>query len=107
MVSKLKSLFSKTNRIEIQGLLKSGAIILDVRTKAEFSRGHAAGSVNIPLHELEGSIGELDREATLLLCCATGIRSRQALQMLNQLGFKNVHDGGGWQTIQQNMHENN
>ncbi|MBP9209862.1 MAG: rhodanese-like domain-containing protein [Saprospiraceae bacterium] len=91
----------------IPDLLKGGVIILDVRTQAEFRRGHVAGSINIPLQELEGSIGELDREANLILCCATGVRSRMALQLLHKRGFTNVHDGGGWQTLKHCMHGNN
>ena len=38
-------------------------------------------------------------EGNLVLCCASGGRSGQATTFLQQNGFSNVYNGGGWQTV--------
>ena len=52
----LKMLTSNSN---VENYLQEGALLLDVRTKAEFLAGHHAGAVNIPLQELEVRLKEL------------------------------------------------
>ncbi|WP_339924467.1 rhodanese-like domain-containing protein [uncultured Cyclobacterium sp.] len=74
---------------------KQGTII-DVRTPMEFSGGNVAGSINIPLHELDKRKEELTSfEHPLVLCCASGGRSAQATQYLKQQGI-DCHNGGSW-----------
>lgn len=48
-------------RRRIPALLQDGAQMVDVRSPAEFAGGHASGSVNIPLPELDQRMQELDR----------------------------------------------
>lgn len=74
---------------------KKGTIV-DVRTRAEYSGGHVAGSVNIPLNELPGRMDELKQmEKPVVLCCASGMRSAQAENYLNQKGLESLN-GGSW-----------
>lgn len=73
------------------------ALVLDVRTRAEFGGGHVAGSLNIPLDELPRRLDELDRTRPILVCCASGIRSAQAQRLLQSSGFPEVHNAGPWQ----------
>ena len=47
-------------------------IILDVRNPGEYEKGHVAGSVNIPVDELRGRIGELQRDKEIFVHCAVG-----------------------------------
>jgi NADPH-dependent 2,4-dienoyl-CoA reductase/sulfur reductase-like enzyme/rhodanese-related sulfurtransferase len=71
-------------------------IVVDVRTPEEFRSGAYPGAVNIPLDELQTRISELgnmSREITLY--CASGARSAYGQQVLQQLGFANVKNGGG------------
>ena len=77
-------------------LKQSGAIIVDVRSPLEFSSGHAEGSINIPLPELEVRAKNLDRSKTILLCCASGARSGMAASILKRAGFKDVINAGPW-----------
>lgn len=63
---------------------KQGTIV-DVRSRGEFSGGHVAGSINIPLQEITGRMDELKSlEQPLVLCCASGNRSGQATSFLSQ-----------------------
>ncbi len=71
--------------------------LLDVRSRGEFASGHIDGATNLPLDELVARIGEVapDKSAPLLLCCASGMRSRMAAALLTQMGYGRVQDGGG------------
>jgi rhodanese-related sulfurtransferase len=84
---------------KISALKGAGAQVVDVRTRAEFSSGHAAGSLNIPLDQLESRLGELDRARPVLVCCATGSRSAFAKSVLQSAGFAEVHNAGPWQRV--------
>lgn len=73
--------------------------ILDVRTRVEFRGGHVAGSVNIPLQEIDQRMDELRNLAQpLVLCCASGNRSGQAHRYLSQQGIE-CCNGGSWLTV--------
>lgn len=72
------------------------AYIIDVRTPGEFSGGHVAGSINIPLQEIQARLSELKAmDAPLILCCASGGRSGQATHFLSQQGIE-CYNGGSW-----------
>ena len=82
------------NRIE--EVLKSGnAMIVDVRTPAEFMGGHVAGSINIPLNEVPARIDEFKGMKQVVLCCASGARSQNATFYLQQNGVE-CYNGGSW-----------
>ena len=58
-------------------LKKNGAIILDVRSPAEYAGGHIEGSKNIPVDKLKGNLNFLnDKNKAIITCCASGMRSR-------------------------------
>jgi len=77
---------------------KRGTII-DVRSPEEYRGGAVAGSINIPLQEIPHRVDELKNYAQpLVLCCASGGRSGQADQYLNQIGFDCIN-GGPWTTV--------
>ena len=76
--------------------VSSEPLIVDVRSKEEFSGGAFPGAVNIPVDELPKRIGELgSRSRELTLYCASGARSAYGQRVLLQLGFTNVKNGGG------------
>lgn len=81
---------------ELPRLIKEGAIFVDVRTPAEFAAGARPGSLNIPLDSLEKRAGELDKEKTIILSCASGARSGMAAGLLKQRGFLKVINAGSW-----------
>lgn len=80
-------------------LIASGkATLVDVRTPEEFEGGHVANSVNIPLHELPLHLDELRKMNTIVLCCASGTRSRNATAVLQKEGIA-CENGGAWMEI--------
>jgi len=71
-------------------------IIVDVRSKEEFSGGAYPGAVNIPVDELQHRISELgSKSREITLYCASGARSGYGQRVLQQLGFTSVKNGGG------------
>lgn len=77
-------------------LLAEGAVVVDVRSPAEFRQGSRPGSINIPLTDLPARSKELDREKTIVLCCASGARSGMAVGILKANGFERVVNAGPW-----------
>lgn len=72
-------------------------MVIDVRTREEFSGGAYPGAVNIPLDELANRVNELGKnpERPIVVYCASGARSAYAQKMLSQLGYHQVKNGGG------------
>lgn len=79
-------------------LLKQGALVVDVRTAAEFKSRHLPGAVNIPLGDLSNEAPRHlpDKGRGLLLHCLSGARSGVARQRLMALGYMNVHNLGSY-----------
>ena len=73
-----------------------GAILLDVRTPQEYREGRIPGSQNIPLQALDNvrAVAE-NKDIPLYVYCRSGGRSRQAVQRLGQMGYRNVTNIGG------------
>ncbi|MCM0605680.1 MAG: rhodanese-like domain-containing protein [Xanthomonadaceae bacterium] len=93
--------FFKMKRVreQIPELIKSGAVIVDVRSAAEFSNGHAAKSINIPLDRISQEKSKLDLDKPVIVCCASGTRSGMAVGLLMAQGFKTVLNAGSWNSI--------
>ena len=73
-----------------------GAVLLDVRTPQEYRDGHIPGSKNVPLQTIDkvASVAE-NKDAVLYVYCYSGTRSRQAVSLLQQMGYTNVNNIGG------------
>ena len=92
----IKKLFGG-NSEEIKALVENGAVIIDVRTPGEFSGGHDAKAVNIPLDTLDKNINKIKSyKKPIVLCCASGMRSSRAKGVLLNKGIQDVHDAGAW-----------
>ncbi len=71
-------------------------VLLDVRTVDEYRSGHIAGSMNIPLGNLNQVTGKVnDKDTPIFVHCFSGARSRQAETQLARLGYTNVKNIGG------------
>lgn len=97
MINTLRNIFGLGPKVNYKELIADGAMVIDVRTKGEFSSGHAKGSVNIPLDQLGSAVKKLkDKDKTIITCCASGMRSASAKAILRANGFNNVHNAGSW-----------
>jgi rhodanese-related sulfurtransferase len=98
MIDAIKKLFGITS-VDYEELVKNGAKIIDVRTPGEFQGGHIKKSVNYPLQSLQGKLKKLDKNATYIMVCASGMRSGSAKGIMKRQGFVNVHNGGSWASL--------
>ncbi len=101
MIEALKSLLGLGPKVDYAELVKKGAIVLDVRTKGEYSSGHIRGSLNIPVDQLSNNTSRFtDKNKVIITCCASGMRSGAAKSMLKSKGYTQVFNGGSWMSLQ-------
>lgn len=76
-------------------------VILDVREQEEYDSGHIPGAVLLPVGTIdEDTAAEVipEKDATLLVYCRSGNRSRTAASALAELGYTNIYEFGGINT---------
>lgn len=96
MIETLKKLFGGRDSTDFGKLIKDGATILDVRSKSEFSQGHVKGAINIPVDQLANNLKNLKKDEVIITCCASGMRSSSAKELLESKGYTKVFNAGGW-----------
>lgn len=83
-----------TSLLSISAFAKD--IILDVRTPQEFTTSHTKTAINIDFknQNFREEIQKLDKNKNYKLYCRSGNRSAQALELMKELGFKNLENLG-------------
>jgi phage shock protein E len=83
---------------EAADYVKKGAMIVDVRTPAEFDTGHLMQAVNMPLDRIDILLPSTvrDKDKVILLHCQSGLRSGLAKSKLAGLGYKNAYNLGSY-----------
>ena len=72
-----------------------GAVILDTRPRDAFEAWHWPGASLRDLPQLERDFGELDRDATYVLCCAEGVRTAYLAEVMQRAGYEAYSFLGG------------
>ena len=76
-------------------LVASGAKLVDVRSTGEFASGHLPNAINVPVQSLGAGVSKLgQKDAPLILYCASGARSAMARSTLKRMGFTQVYNLG-------------
>jgi rhodanese-related sulfurtransferase len=73
-------------------------VVIDVRTPDEYASGHleaATLQLDFRAPDFKDKLDKLDRNAVYLIYCRSGHRSGQALAMMKDMGFMNIHDIAG------------
>jgi len=78
--------------------LKKGALVIDVRSEAEYREQHLPGTINIPLDRLGDDIARHapKKEQPLLLHCRSGARSGMGTSALKKMGYQHVLNLGSY-----------
>jgi phage shock protein E len=100
----LLGMFSQKDTVEnIQEYLTRGAVVIDVRTIAEWNESHIEGSKHIVLNTIPENL-ELIKglHKPIIAVCKSGGRSQSATDFLSQNGL-DVINGGPWQQVAQFM----
>lgn len=86
---------------EVEQRIADGAVVIDVRTPAEYEAGHLDDALNIDFNapDFKGQIGKLDRDGSYVVYCKSGNRSGQAKAVMDQMGFTDVYDGGAYSDL--------
>ena len=85
---------------KIQEYLKNGAVVLDVRTDAEYAEGHVDGSEHIVLDRIPGNIATIkDFGKQVIAVCRSGARSERAKDLLLDNDIDAIN-GGPWQNVE-------
>jgi rhodanese-related sulfurtransferase len=102
------TVLAQTGRLNVnqfsEKVQAANTIIVDIRTASEFKSGTIPGAVNIDFYQpdFKQRINLLDKKKNLLIYCASGNRSGQALPLVGSLGFKSVNDLQGGITAWKN-----
>jgi rhodanese-related sulfurtransferase len=99
MLQFIKKLLGFGPKVDISALIVQGAIVVDVRTPAEYKDGHFKGSINLPLQTLGNQMNKLKKDQVIVTCCRSGSRSGMARRQLQAAGFMQVFNGGPWNSI--------
>lgn len=81
----------------------ANAVVLDVRTPAEYSSGHLEGAQNVDFSSsnFRNSVSTLPKSGSYIVYCRSGNRSAAATGVMKELGFTNVTDAGGMEAAAQ------
>jgi molybdopterin/thiamine biosynthesis adenylyltransferase/rhodanese-related sulfurtransferase len=102
LLRQVKSQIDEVDPAEVNELIDEGAAIIDVRETDEVAAGHLPGAKHIPRGYLESRIEGVvpDRDAHVILYCASGNRSAYAARTLAEdLGYTNVSSMTGGITL--------
>lgn len=84
---------------------QAGAVVIDVRSAAEWQSGHAEQATLIPIDELDARLAEVealvggDKQRPIVVVCRSGARAGRARELLLSKGFTHVENGGAWQNM--------
>lgn len=82
---------------QLDEAIARGVKVLDVRTQAEYDRGHIPDAILAPVDELRDRLDEL-AGSEYVVHCAVGQRAHTAIQILKSKGIKASNLSGGYTT---------
>lgn len=74
----------------VSALSDPDVVVLDVRRNSEREASHIAGSVHIPMHELESRVSELPENKVIWVHCAGAYRAAVGASILERAGLTAV-----------------
>ncbi len=89
------------------GRISDQALVIDVRTDAEFKSGHIKRAINIPFDEIGSRINSVTTEKNreIVLYCRSGRRSGIALKTLKEIGYTRLQNAGGYEQFRKRLGE--
>lgn len=85
----------------LEALQRTDSVLIDVRTEQEFAEGALPGATRIETADLAERIATLapDKNAPVVLYCRSGRRASAAQALLQELGYSQVINAGGYQEL--------
>lgn len=96
----LKLLKGKPGRVSGEDVEKKTyeeALVVDVRWRKEYARGHAINAINLPIKLFKNNSDVLDdyKDKDIILYCVVDVTSRNTEKLLRERGFTKLHIGDG------------
>jgi rhodanese-related sulfurtransferase len=91
-VSRARSGGQAVGPMDAVRLMNQGALLLDVRSQAEFDSGHIREARHLPQEQVAGAAETLKKykDKVIVACCESGMRSGAAARALRTQGFSKV-----------------
>ena len=101
-----KGILRQWHMKDVDLLPRDGSVtLLDVRTVAEFERGHIEGFTNIPVDELRERLNEVEMGKPVYVICQSGLRSYIGTRILEGNGYEAYNFSGGFRFYDAVMHD--
>jgi rhodanese-related sulfurtransferase len=82
---------------KIKEALRRGAIIIDIRTAAEFDRGKVRDSINIPVDRININLKRVVQlNKPIVICSNSDSENEKVIDVLKANGVKEIYNGGTW-----------
>ena len=82
----------------INKINNDNSIIVDIRDKDSFEKGHIDGALNLSNNNIDNFVSDTEKNQSIIVCCYHGNSSQRAAQFLTDRGFKNVYSlNGGYE----------
>ena len=77
--------------------MKTGSVVVDVRTPGEYAQGHLTGAVNVDVESpaFDSQVKQLPTDGTYLVYCHSGTRAAAAVSRMTAMGFSHLTNVGG------------
>ncbi|HRW06690.1 MAG TPA: rhodanese-like domain-containing protein, partial [Caldilineaceae bacterium] len=75
---------------KMQGAMDTGATVIDVREESEYTDGHIAGAIDIPIRTIAQNLDQIPTDQTVVVYCASGFRAAMSTAALHIMGYDNV-----------------
>ncbi|MBP1570613.1 MAG: rhodanese-like domain-containing protein [Oscillospiraceae bacterium] len=99
LLSRSRGGYKSISQQEAKQMMDSGnVLVLDVREQDEYSTGHIGGAVLLPVGTINADTASKvipSKDATVLVYCRSGNRSKKASAALAKLGYTNIYEIGG------------
>jgi phage shock protein E len=101
----LQKIMGSITGVDSSEALPPDAVLVDVRSPAEFASGHVQGALHMPLVRLLHDIGQIvpDKNTPVVVYCQSGARSASARRQMMDMGYQNVINGGGVRALAERM----
>ena len=82
---------------KLKEALRQGAIVIDIRTAAEFDRGKVRDSINIPVDRININLKRIvQMKRPIIICSSSDSENETVIDVLKANGVKEIYNGGNW-----------
>lgn len=99
MLGLFRKMFSTEQNNQLTKAIRDGALLVDVRTPAEFAAASVSGAINVPLDKIQQHLHKFKNQKSIVVFCRSGNRSDIAKSILEQHHIPNVINGGSLQHV--------